>query len=439
MNTLNLHIKGSDEIPMQLYEQLFANGVGVVVQSASRPEKWQKVLDVSCIQPAGFKNEERLLPYDVRSFQGYRLLHEYFAFSRRFMFVELAGLAETLAGCQESQIDVIVPLNELNPGLESVIGADNVALFCTPAVNLFEKRMDRVHVTDRFAEFHVVPDRTRPLDYEVYQIQKVMGYGLYADQSREFFPLYGLTDYYDKGKNAYYVATRYPRSKSEHERLKGTRSRSYTGSEVYVSLVDTQSPPYGEELKQLGVTALCTNRDLPLHMPIGQGQQDFTMDKTAPCTSIRCSGNPTSPIASHAEGEISWRAINHLSLNYFSLNDTEQGTGVSALRDILRLYSNGSDPQIRKQIEGIRDIRCVPVTRRIVHSGFLSFARGLRITVTFEEAAFVGSGVFLLGSVLEQFFARYVSLNSFTETVIQTVERGELIRWPMRAGLRQIL
>jgi type VI secretion system protein ImpG len=63
----------------------------------------------------------------------------------------------------------------------------------------------------------------------------------------------------------------------------------------------------------------------------------------------------------------------------------------------------------------------------------------LEVTVTLEEAAFEGSGVFLLGAVLEQFFAKYVSVNSFTETVVKTLERGEIMRWTMRDGLCPIL
>jgi type VI secretion system protein ImpG len=187
------------------------------------------------------------------------------------------------------------------------------------------------------------------------------------------------------------------------------------------------------------VEGLCTNRDLPLHMPVGLGGSDFTTEKTAPCTAIRCLGAPTSPKPSHAEGETAWRTINHLSLNYLSLTDTNEREGASALRDILRLYSDTGDLQPRKQIDGVKSIVCKPVTRRVPTSGSIAFARGLELTVTLEEASFEGSGVFLLGAVLEQFFARHVSINSFTETVVKTVERGEIMRWTMRDGLRPIL
>ena len=439
LDSLTFYLMGAGEIPMHLYEQFFANAVAVVAQPTTKPMKWQKVIDASCIRRVGFENKQKLLPYDARSFQGYRLLHEYFAFPQRFMFVELTGLSTAIKSCEQNQLDIIILFRESNIELEGAVNADNFGLFCSPAINLFKKRLDRIPVSDKVFEFHVVPDRTRARDFEVYKLSKVMGYGALSDQLQEFLPFYLAKDLRDSRTGGYYVTNRVPRPQSQDARLQGRRSRSYTGSEVYISLVDSTAAPYSTDLKQLGVEALCTNRDLPLHMPIGLGSSDFTMDKTAPCTSIRCLGAPTLPKPSHAEGEIAWRIINHLSLNYLSLTDTDEREGASALRDILRLYSDTSDLQTHKQIDGIKSIGCKPITRRITTSGAMAFARGLEVRVTLEEAAFEGSGVFLLGAVLEQFFAKYVSINSFTETVVNTLERGEIMRWTMRDGLRPIL
>ena len=66
-------------------------------------------------------------------------------------------------------------------------------------------------------------------------------------------------------------------------------------------------------------------------------------------------------------------------------------------------------------------------------------ARGIEITVTIDEKAFEGSGIFLLGAVLDRFFAEYSAFNHFTQTVIRSVERGEIMRWPARMGTRQPL
>jgi type VI secretion system protein ImpG len=71
--------------------------------------------------------------------------------------------------------------------------------------------------------------------------------------------------------------------------------------------------------------------------------------------------------------------------------------------------------------------------------GPIAFGRGLEITLSLDESAFKGTGVFLIGAIMEQFFARYVSINSFTETLVTTVERGEVMRWPVRAGHRHLV
>jgi type VI secretion system protein ImpG len=62
------------------------------------------------------------------------------------------------------------------------------------------------------------------------------------------------------------------------------------------------------------------------------------------------------------------------------------------------------------------------------------FGRGLEVTLTLDETAFEGAGAFLLGAVLARYFAQYVSINSFTETVVKTLSRGEIMRWPARVG-----
>lgn len=109
------------------------------------------------------------------------------------------------------------------------------------------------------------------------------------------------------------------------------------------------------------------------------------------------------------------------------------------MRDLLKIYGNLAEAPTRKQIEGLRNITSQAVTRRAPTKGPISFARGLEVRVRFEENNFEGAGCFLLGAVLERFFAKYVSINSFTETIIETRERGEIMRWPTRIGTRHTL
>jgi len=187
---------------------------------------------------------------------------------------------------------------------------------------------------------------------------------------------------------------------------------------------------------------------LPLHMPVGTGKTDFSLESGAPVRSVRCVAGPTRPRPSwttpaadsrRTEGDTTWRLIGHLSLNYLSLADTDQDQGASTMRELLSLYGDLADPATVKQIEGVRSIVSEPVTRRLPTPGPMAFGRGLEVTVTLDETAFEGTGVFLLGALLDDFFAQYVSINSFTETVVKTIGRGEVMRWPVRAGRRLML
>ena len=445
LEEISIYLRGSDELPMQVYEQILANSVAMVVQSTSTSAAnsgdapWQHVIDRSHIRRVGFDESEAMLPYGARSFSGYRLLHEYFAFPGSFLFVGLTGLGDAVRRCTGNELEIFILLDRSNPLLEHKIDASAFALYCSTAINLFPKRADRIHLNTKENEYHVVPDLTRPMDFEVYQVTGAVGHGTGENRQQTFLPFYATDETNLRNESsAYYTVRREARLLSTRQQRFGSRS-NYVGSEVFVSLVDAGEAPYSTELRQLAVTTLCTNRDLPLQMPVGAGKTDFTLESGAPVNSIRCIVGPSKPKPSYAEGDTAWRLISHLSLNYLSIVDSDEQKGAAALRELLMLYGYITEAHIEKQIEGILSVAAVPITRRMPIAGPITFGRGLEVTVTMDEAAFEGTGCFLLGAILEDFFAKYVSINSFTETVIRTERRGEIMRWPVRVGRRQIL
>jgi type VI secretion system protein ImpG len=424
---------------MHIYEQILGNSVAMVVRPTSDSASWQQVVDKHHIQRVGFDESEAMLPYGAQSFSGYRLLHEYFAFSSGYLFVNLSGLGEAVRRCTDNELEIFILLDRSNPVLEHKIDASAFALFCSTAINLFPKRADRIHLNSKEHEYHVVPDLTRPMDFEVYQVTGVVGHGTGENRQQAFLPFYSSDESSLRTENsAYYTVHREARLLSNRQQRYGPRS-NYVGSEAFISLVDAGEAPYYSDLRQVAVTTLCTNRDLPLHMPVGIGKTDFTLESGAPVDSVRCIVGPSKPKPSYAEGDTAWRLISHLSLNYLSIVDSDEQKGAAALRELLRLYGYITEAHIEKQIEGILSVAAIPITRRMPIAGPISFGRGLEVTVTMDEPAFEGTGCFLLGAILEDFFAKYVTINSFTETVIKTERRGEIMRWPIRVGRRQML
>jgi type VI secretion system protein ImpG len=277
------------------------------------------------------------------------------------------------------------------------------------------------------------------MDFEIYQVTGVTGYGAGPDAMQRFEPFYASNDLQaDVDKRAYYQMRRQQRVLSERQRRQGPRS-SYIGSEVFLGIVDAFEAPMASSLRQLGVDTLCTNRDLPLSMPVGSGKTDFSIETSAPVQAAHCIVGPTVPAPSHAEGETAWRLVSHLSLNYLSLLDGDGAEGGAALKDMLRLYCNAADVSAQRQIDAILSVSASSIARRLPVPGPITFGRGLQITVQVDDAAFEGLGVFILGSVLEQFFAKYVSINGFTETVIRTPRRGQVMKWPARGGRCKII
>ena len=436
LDRLALYLRGPDGLPARLHERLLAHCVGVAVMqpgNGASSAATLAVLPKTALRPLGFAEDEALLPVGQQSFDGYRLLQEYFAFAPRFMFVELNGLRGALRHCRSQEAEIVILLDQADASLERGVDASNFALDCTPAINLFRRRTDRVALSDTEFEYHVVVDRTRPMDYEIHQIDEVTGYGAGASAEKHYRPFHCAKDLDMPGEGgAFYQLRREARRASVRQQQNGARS-SYLGSEAFIALVDANASE-GGEVRQLGISAWCTNRDLPLSMPIGAGSTDFTLDAEAPVTAVRCVAGPSRPLPSFAEGPAAWRLLDHLSLNYASLVDTNAQEGARALRELLALYCPADDAAARRQVVGLRSVSCEPVVRRLPSPGPIVYGRGLAITLRFDDAAFEGASAFLLGAVLAQFFAQYVSINSFTETHVASLARGPLMHWPARTG-----
>ena len=161
---------------------------------------------------------------ELRSFQGYRLLQEYFAFPQRYRFFELTGLAPSRrAACAGNELELVMLFGRGDPTLESVVDGSNFAAVLHAGDQpVREARIDRIHVTDSTYEFHVVADRTRPLDFEIYQVTDVVGHGAGDDSEQRFLPFYSAssTDA-EHPQSAYFTTRREPRLVSPEQKRRG--------------------------------------------------------------------------------------------------------------------------------------------------------------------------------------------------------------------------
>lgn len=418
---LRFFLNGPYQHTFHLYELLF-NNVCHIECEAKNHEGRKEVFSLTPhdIQPVGFDPDDSMLPFSSRSFPGYHLLLEYFCFPEKFLFFDLARLEKTKKTHFSDTLHVWIYLNrQVKPDL--VMNKDTFCINATPVVNLFKRVAEPIRVEHRKTEYHVIPNIRRQDATEIYSVDRIIASSASSpDEETEFRPFYSLRHHLDEedrhGRQPYWYIQRRPSGK-----------KGDSGTECFLSFADLNFNAVDPEAEILTPHVTCTNRDLPARLPFGDPSGDFDMDVPAPVERIVCVIKPTQTRRPALGGALQWRLISHLSLNYLSL---VQG-GEDALREMLKLYDFDNSPSTRQQISGIVSLKPRHVTKRIGHS----FCRGIRVTIEFDEEKFVGSGLFLFASILERFLGQYVSVNSFSQLVVKTLQGKEVLKeWPPRSG-----
>jgi type VI secretion system protein ImpG len=452
LDRLALHLAGRDRVAHLLYEALVADARGLAGRPEGRPDQALALGD-GRVSRVGFGEDEALFPPSPRGFSGFRLLREYFALPERFLFVALHGLRPLVRRAGDAAaIELVVLLDRFEPALDGAVTKDQFALSATPAVNLAPRRAKPITV-EPWEEHHLVlVDRARPLDHEIFAVTRVAGFGADGQEACAFSPFYAVNAREPAGAAGYYTVERRPRLTGGQGGQGGQRPRAarsaYLGGEVWVELCNANGGPVDRRVTRLDIEVLASNRDLPSRLPLPPGEAHFSVEPGGPLAGARVLGALAPPRPSLATvepnggnavwGDVAWRLVGHLALNYHSLVDGPDGRGADALRALLELYAGAAEPQVARHVDAVRSVSSRAVTGRLPGGGPIAFGRGLEVTVELSEAAIQSGSAFLLGGVLEAFFRRHVALNSFVETVVRTSERGEVMRWPSHIGDRHL-
>lgn len=437
LDRLPVYLRGTEQVASHLFELLHTSAIATFTGEPGNLMQRPHVVTDGALVHEGLRPEQGLLPLEWNTFHGHNLLHEYFACPERFYFFTLTQLAAGLSRVAGKEAEVLILLTKPPGALGSLVDVGQFALFCTPVINLFERRTDRIEINATQPEFHLVPDRSRPLDFEVYSVKAIAGQQAQTTAAMDFRPLYQTLNEDEGNYGRYFSVRREPRLASDTSRKYGTRT-PYVGTEVFISLVDQNEAPYSESIRYLSVKALLTNRDLPCLVP-RNGISDLAVSDSIPVASVGLIRPPSTPKSPFAQREIAWRLIRQLGFNHLPLADMPHREGAQALRDMLRLFVSIDNNVQRRQIESLVGSRIERVTRRLPGAGPLIYGRGVLCTLSVDEEGFSGTSPYLFGLVLEHYLARHVSINVFTQTALESMQRGVVARWPVRMGGRGIV
>lgn len=423
LQRLRLFADGEASVCAALIDTLFLRTTSAYLELDGNPA-WLPLARVP-LMPAGFDENDALIPFSKRSHPAFRLLTEYFSCPEKFNFFDLDWTALTPLlppGCQRATLRLVVsklrsdaPIARLLAGL----GAHNLLPGCTPVVNLFAKSGTPMAVAKTTADYTVTADAKHASAYEIHSItavalsKKAGGSEGGDDLITQFQPLYatphGATRPEQAGKLGNYWLAR------KQEQL---AARS-PGHETRITLVTPGHETSGGGT--LAVELLCTNRDLPLALHYGLPGGDLTAESTSAAPMAQLLRKPSQPWR-FASGEgAHWRLISHLSLNYSGLCRA----GLDDFRKMLALYDLPNSPVSQRQINGITGLDHGSVRCWISTIPFATLMPGIAIRMTVDEQAFVGSGLFVFSAVMERYFSLNSQLNCFTRLSIVSQQTGE--------------
>ncbi len=419
MDKVRVFMDGDPSFSSALRDTLFGNVLYAYVQGADR--RWQK-LATSPVLPVGFDDAERLIDFPAHAHPAYRLLTEYFAFPEKFCFfdIDLSGirvLPDMGSGFVLHLVLADLRGDSNQARVLSNLSAERLRLGCTPVVNLFKQRAEPIRIQYTSHRYPVIADARRAHAFEIYSIDRVslVRQSATGESVIEFRPFYSLRHGEDPQQKGYYWLL---------HRDEALMQRS-PGYETEIAIVDTGLDPEALQTDTLSLSVTCTNRDIPASIAYGMAGGDLFIEGGSVARAITLLRKPTPSYRFAQSGSARWRLVSHLALNNLSLSQT----GATHLKEMLSLYDLPRSPISGRLIDGIVELSSRETTAWLPGKPFASFVRGSEITITVDEASFVGSGLNLFACVIEQFFSLYVHVNSFVQIVIRSSQsQAELLR-----------
>ena len=386
------------------------------------PEKSIK-LDLKNIIQKCFEKETGILPYSERSFDGFRILTEFFAFPEKFLSfnLNLANLPEITG----NQLDIYFGF-ESTPGAntEKMINKNSFKTGCTPIVNLFEKRLEPLNLEENKKEYCLFPDITNKTSTTIHTVKelRIINPGGRVTMIPEVFSF--LPEEIENMGN--WTCCR---------KAPGTGDAGILDApQMFINLVD-----FDEDILSgggvLDVKAICSNGMLPSMLPFGNGEPKITfLDPDPSLSDPTMIFPPSRPCHDHLSSRESfrWKLISHLLLNHISLSEGKNAT--VALKKIIDLYNFSSSPSNSKFVESIHSISTRPtITKSTKITGII--LQGTEVFIEFKIGIIDKYSIFQFGAILEKFLSLYVDAFSFIKLTIKYAgESKTLYSWPVRIG-----
>lgn len=412
LEKLCFYLNGSPFTTNQLYFLLNQH-----IQNASLiTDEHSLLLNRFSVKPVGFQKQDALLPYPKNSYDGYRILQEFFCFPEAFLFLDILGIDDIPLAVQAKQFKLVINFDkEIPDGV--IINNDSIKLNCTPIVNLFTTDSEAINLTGRDEEYVLSPNYQHAHCFDIFSINEVNGLR-YPFEDKAYPVAYTAFE-------SFYHQNRYEQNDGYY-RLKITPKKDNHGYSHRLSFVRQQEAQLQQCEETISISLNCTNRYIASQL----STQSIDLDSSFipyGASSAKNLSKPTVPLYPLLDKTLYWSELTNLSLNYQSLLNLDSLKKILQLYDLPSVYDKQTARQSQKRLDALVALHSEHIER--IYKGLP--VRGLKTTLVVHQNAFLSEGsLFLFCTVIAQFFMLYTSINMFHELEVLNLDNKETYQWP---------
>ena len=427
-DSLSLYIDGQSQLTFKLFEYLMQGTIGIAIaKNAMDPNPI--CLPANRLVASGLLRNGEVYgdSFDGRTCVTYKKIMDFFAFPKRVLFVVLVGMRE-IWPLFESGFSVYFYFDETDPELVQGVDETTLQLGCVPIVNLYEGRIEYIGAKEVNLESKLEVHRSLADYADVHHVSRVYAKNN-EGETKELLPFYGSHRQAHSTDSPVYWGLR-------RENTRFDNGRVSAGTDTYISFVDTNFEVVNLQSDWLiGADVICNNRDVAANLPFGSELPHTDFIEGGAGMRVKLTIPATSTISPKLKSATRWQLIAQLTLQSFAGKD-----GLGVLKESLRLYDLVGTRESQSMIDGIINMHTSPSTARIVQQGRSAICQGTKIELEFDEQFYSGSSVVLFGHILDEFFAQFCAINSFTQLSIKIKQKpGRLIECPPRIGFQQLI
>ncbi len=362
------------------------------------------------IEQVGLSREEVGLPLEPQNHHSFALLQEYFHCPEKFFFLRFTGLHEAIASANNKKtLRLIISLKDTNLWQNAGAGIDQLQLFCTPIINLFNKPSDPLRIDHQQVHYRLIPDTRRERTTEIYAINSISGLEDATQKTVNYLPFYSRLDF-DQEKNCFWYAKRRP-----------ALLRGSPGTDMFVSFIDHAFHPARNKDVVAVAEITCTNRYLANELT---ENTVFEPEEKIAAHRFKLIKKPVPQAYSPEDGDTLWLTISQLANNYIgTVNGSDGLKHIKALAEIFLNRYPGKSHQLTRDLH---NLNISPQTRRFGEIAWKGYVEGFNVELQIDLHSTNGGSNTIFASILQHYFSQLVDWQRFIELTVEDPDSPDL-------------